>query len=338
MAANPQYRSSYPRGGQVALLCEGDLVGYEASVLRRWLDTHLGTHPLVDLWPCGTCTAILGVADAIGRSRPIAVIEDRDYRLPEDAQKQVGGIRRRRADRGIEILAWQTWRRNEIENYLIEPEVVTGCLAGAFGCRREDVQEILEAILPVLAVHQAFQHALYQARARWEASDPAPMLPQNLALSPVWDDTALQASTPPFETNLQRFEQNLAQWQQGTGKPLDVGELKREAVLAYERWQRPTLESSFWLQDWAGKDVLQWVRIGLTARFGWKPPGESERRRLSWAGLSRTKRDQQDRPVEADLKPLLVRAFLDHLSRLTDGDLHAEWHGLLSPFRTTQWR
>jgi len=53
MAVAPHYHSSYPRSGNVVLLCEGDLVGYEVSILRRWLDQHLGTNPLVDLCPAG---------------------------------------------------------------------------------------------------------------------------------------------------------------------------------------------------------------------------------------------------------------------------------------------
>src|SRR2546426_8469326 len=139
MAIAPNYHSSYPRAGDVALLCEGDVIGYEVSILRRWLDEHLGTNPLEDLWPCGTGAAIFGVSDAIGRSRPIAVIEDRDFRTPSEAAEQSTIKKQRRADRGLNIAAWQAWRRNEIENYLLEPEVATPCLAAFFKCTSEEV-------------------------------------------------------------------------------------------------------------------------------------------------------------------------------------------------------
>jgi len=38
--------------------------------------------------PCGTGAAIFGMSDAIGRSRPIAVIEDRDFRPLSKAAEQ----------------------------------------------------------------------------------------------------------------------------------------------------------------------------------------------------------------------------------------------------------
>jgi hypothetical protein len=192
MALSPHYRSSYPRSGDVALLCEGDVIGYEVSLLRRWFDERLGTNPLVDLWPCGTGTAIFGMSDAIGRSCPVVVIEDRDYRSPEEAAGQTACKRKRRAERGLTIAGWQTWRRNEIENYLLEPEVVAPCLAAVFGCSTDDVQETLAGLLPSLAVHQTFQHVFYRARQIWDRTDPSLRLPDGLALAPTWNESTLE--------------------------------------------------------------------------------------------------------------------------------------------------
>lgn len=326
------YQSAYPRSGHVALLCEGDVVGYEVSILRRWLDKNLGTKPLVDLWPCGTGAAIFGVSDAIGRARPIVVIEDRDYRSIDEARGETATKQQRRAERGLAILKWQTWRRNEIENYLIEPEIVAPCLASAFGCSIDDVRDLLAGLLPSLAVHQAFQRAFYRVRQTWNTSDPAPTLPNSLVLAPVWNDTTLQAVSPSFDAALERFEQNLTTWRSRLGAPEGANQVLAEIKASYEQWRNPTLADRFWLDDWSGKDVLQWLRISLTAHFGWRDRATGNRIKLSWAGLNRTRRDAQDRPIEAEQKPFLVHAFLDHISALTSGDLHDEWRKILDVF------
>src|SRR5947199_269843 len=132
MAGTDPYQDTYPRAGNIALLCEGDLIGYEASILRKWADLRLGTRPLVDLWPCGTCVALFGVSDAIGRSRPLMVIEDRDYRTTLEASQDCKELKKRRAEREVRVIDWRAWRRNEIENYLIQPEVLFPVMADAF--------------------------------------------------------------------------------------------------------------------------------------------------------------------------------------------------------------
>ena len=151
------YRDSYPRGGDVALLCEGDLVGYEASILRRWTDQRLRSSPLVDVWPCGTAGSIFGVSDAIGRARPLMVIEDRDFRSETEAVKDCQSGKKDRERRDVRVLGWRAWRRNEIENYLLEPDVVIAVLAEAFGCTRDEVQHGLSLIIKAQSVPQAAQ-------------------------------------------------------------------------------------------------------------------------------------------------------------------------------------
>jgi hypothetical protein len=316
----------------VALLCEGDLVGYEVSILRRWLDQHLGTNPLVDLWPCGTQKAIFGMSDAIGRSRPIVVIEDRDFRTPSETVAQSATIKQRRAERELSIAAWQAWRRNEIENYLLEPAVAVPCLASVFGCRSEDVNEILEGLLPCLVVHQTFQHAMYRTRQIWEITDSASILPSNLSLPPVWNDESPHAASPDFDTAFQQFERNFSLWRTRLGSPAGAESVLADLKARHLEWERPSLNNRFWLHDWSGKDILQWLRIALTARFGWRDRNTGVRTRIPWAGLNRARRDAQDRPIEMDLKPFLVHSFLEHLSALKSGDLYDEWHGLIAIF------
>jgi hypothetical protein len=326
------YQSAYPRSGDIAFLCEGDVVGYEVSILRRWLDKNLGTKPLVDLWPCGTGGAIFGVSDAIGRARPIVVIEDRDYRSTDEAESEAGVKQQGRSERGLTILKWHTWRRNEIENYLIEPDIAAPCLASAFGCSTDDVRGLLAELLPTLAVHQAFHRAFYRIRRTWNSSDPAPALPNSLTVAPTWNDDRMQAVSPPFDPAFGKFEKNLAKWHNRLGAPDGAGQILAEIKANYEVWRNPTLGDRFWLDDWSGKDVLQWLRISLTAHFGCRDRITGNRTRLSWGGLNRMRRDAQDRPIEAEQKPFLVHAFLDHLSSLTSGDLHEEWREILEPF------
>ena len=332
MPVHPLYQDAYPRSGQVALLCEGDVIGYEVSILKRWLDQYLGVNPLVDFWACGTSTAIFGVSDAIGRARPIVVVEDRDYRTIEESTKESETRRQRRAERGLSILAWRSWQRNEIENYLLEPDVVAPCFAMAFKCTEANVKDTLAEILPALSVNQAFQHTFFQARQVWETSDPSPLLPNSLVLAPTWDDSVLRASSPGFQEALQVFRQNLKRWSGRLPSAIAFDSFADQACARYEQWKNPSLLDQFWLHDWAGKDVLQWLRIALTARFGWRNRATGERARVSWANLNRARRDERDRPIEADLKPFLVRAFLEFLSARTTGPLHSEWHGLLDAF------
>ena len=77
-------QNRYPRAGNVAVLCEGDVAGFEVDLIEKWMAVR-APEVLADVWACGTQESIYGVADAIGRSRPLVVVEDRDYRTPEQA-------------------------------------------------------------------------------------------------------------------------------------------------------------------------------------------------------------------------------------------------------------
>jgi hypothetical protein len=85
--------------------------------------------------------------------------------------------------------------------------------------------------------------------------------------------------------------------------------------------------------DWAGKEVLQWLRVWLTARYGWWDPDSGERPGLQWEGLSRSRWGAQDRPVETALRPLLVARLVAYVTGLTDGDIYDEWSELEKALR-----
>ena len=76
------------------------------------------------------------------------------------------------------------------------------------------------------------------------------------------------------------------------------------------------------------KNAEQWLRICLTSRYGWRDGDTGEWVSLKWEGLSRSKRDDQDRPIEAALRPRLVESFLKHLAGLKEGDVYDEWNAI----------
>src|SRR5947209_17326829 len=154
MSVLAQYSSRYPRQGKFAILCEGDIAGYETDLLERWYALQ-PQHLFVDVWACGTKTAIFGMADAIGRAIPFSVIEDRDYRTLEQAQKDCQAAFQDRTDRGTLVRSWKAWNRHEIENYLIEPIVVAPVLAHWFAASEADVLARLAELISQSAVDQA---------------------------------------------------------------------------------------------------------------------------------------------------------------------------------------
>lgn len=322
---------SYPLQGDIAVLCEGDVAGYEVSLLKRWTSQSFQSRPLVDVWAAGTAESLFGLSDALGRSRPIVVIEDRDFRDLADARSDCERARRDRLDRDVRLLSWRPWHRNEIENYFLDAEVLLPSMAYAFQCSEGEVQEAVSDLLPALAVFQSAQFALYHAFRGWKGTTPASRLRANLQIQPFWDDTTLRPTSPPVEQAKSRLEQNLAAWQRAFRTPGNESAvpLGSSLVADFERkhaeWAGMQVNSSGWKIDWSGKDVLQWLRITLSARHGWRDPSSGQRSRLAWEGLGRAKRDTQDRPLETAIKPLLVDSLLKHLRGLKEGVLFDEW-------------
>lgn len=331
------YTNAYPRAGDVALLCEGDVVGYEVSLLRRWTDQKLKGNPLVDVWPCGTATSIFGTSDAIGRARPIMVIEDRDFRVDAEAATDCASFKDDRERRDVRILAWRSWKRNEIENYLLEFDIVVDAMAEAFDCRSEDVQDGLSQIIPTQSVYQAAQYAFYRVRRLWNRSDPSRVLPSNVRFRPTWDDDAGLPAAASRASIRQSLEVNLARWQSefSDGSSVPQGrDLLGDFESKCDEWEMVDLASHIWRVDWAGKDILQWLRIWMTSRYGWRDSSSGERVRYTWTGLTRKRLEEQDRPIEAALRPILVRNFLNHLDHLTEGELYREWAEIETALRS----
>jgi hypothetical protein len=342
------YRDRYPKPGQVAVLCEGDVVGYESSILHRWADRVVGTDPLVDVWPCGTGESLFGVSDAIGRCRSLLVIEDRDFRTVEKATKDSARSQRSREERDIRVLAWRSWRRNEIENYLLDDAVLLPVLTQWFNCPERDIVDVVNRVVQTLAVFQAAEHALYRVRRKWGQSDPTSMLRNGLQHKPHWDEVE-KGPVPPNVTGVRdRLAENIGQWREkrvipGDGnleEPFRGDLLLQEFDQKYEQWRTEAHDTPVWRIDWAGKEVLQYLRLCLTARYGWPNAATGTRDFLCWDGLNKPRRSAeyrqctaQDRDVEFAMQKDLVDAFTTHLAATSHGDLHDEWSEMESSLR-----
>jgi hypothetical protein len=319
------YVSAYPRAGQVALLCEGDLIGYEATLFQKWTSAELGTDPLVDIWPCGTKDSIFGISDAIGRSRPIFVIEDRDFRTIDESRDDCTRNRRNRERRDIKVIAWSAWTRCEIENYLLEPDVLLPVFRGAFRCTDDDIVLAVNEILPSLALYQAAQHVRYRARHQWRLTDPVGALLSGLRASPTWDDDK-QTIVPPDEAAFRAgLDQNGRSWiEQMHAVQCDV---VQDFDTQLPLWRNCQWNDATWRTDWAGKEILHWLRIALTSRFGWPIHGDPGRRQTLRWNLNRAEREARDREVESALRPRMIDQFLTKLPHLPQ-QIRDEFEGM----------
>lgn len=325
---------SYPRSGNVAILCEGDVAAYDASILRRWADQQFGTDPLVDVWPCGTGESLFGVSDAIGRTRPLFVIEDRDFRSEEDATKSCRGKEKDRRRRAVRILQWRCWKRHEIENYFLDEPILIPVMREWFACTEDQVRDAVRDTLASLVVFQAVDHALYHSRQSWSKSDPSSLLRQELGHRPQWDESSKSPTSPRFEDVRESLERNLEKWREKFSQDSQLREpFSGEACLKdftdkFKEWSSMAYGNDGWKIDWSGKEVLQGLCRCLSARHGWPSDGGSNRKDPDWGSLSRSKQGEMDREIEHAMQRDLVSAFLAHLGGLTQGPLFDEWEEL----------
>jgi len=327
-------RDLYPRSGDVAILCEGDVAAYDASILRQWADRQFGTHPLVDVWPCGTGESMFGVSDAIGRTRPLFVIEDRDFESEKGAAEHCKYNAKTRRKRGVRILEWRCWKRNEIENYFLEEPILIPVMREWFACTEDQVRDAVGDTLTSLTVFQAVDHALYHIRKSWNKSDPSSPLRQELGHRPQWDASSKSFAACRFEDVRESLEGNLDKWQEKFSRDLELREpfsgkeCLENFTDKFNEWSGMAYSDDGWRLDWSGKEVLQGLCRCLSARHGWPSGGGSDREHIDWGSLSRPKQGERDREIEHAMQRDLVSAFLDHLGGLTEGPLFDEWEEL----------
>jgi hypothetical protein len=243
----------------------------------------------------------------------------------------------------VQVLGWYAWRRAEIENYLLEPEVLFPVMAEAFGCKEEQVREAVGEILPALVAFQATQYALYRARRTWVESDPVQILPQmaqNVSFRPRWTGGQPRLAAPDVDSVRKQLKDNVERWQACFLSKEDCaiqGSQGKALLPDFEakcsEWGRVDFGDQVWRMDWAGKEILHWLRIWLTGTFGWRD-ATGARALVKWDGLGRAKMAAQDRPIEDVLRPFLCQKFLDHLGTLKEGSILSEWQNIETALRT----
>ncbi len=308
------YITRYPRTGQVAILCEGDIAGYESVLLEEWTGSH-SSLGLVDVWPCGTKTAIYGISDAIGRGIPTCVIEDRDSRSLEIAERDCRGNMKDRQGRGVEVVFWRTWRRNEIENYLIEPSVVYPVLAKAFNTNEASVAELLQETIRETAIDQALQYTLAEFRASYPKGEKDVGGVSRKDGRPRWEEGRFVS---PSRETVEELLNGVLVESLGKLEPArrpDSTTFINTFREKCDEWWEMDLDDATWRTEWTGKDVLQWLRFGLSSKYGWPESGENPRRApIEWEALSRKDQGEKDRQIETALQPRLVKQFLRVIS------------------------
>jgi len=325
MAAATPREDHYPLSGQVALLCEGDLAGYEVALFKRWARN--GELPRLDILPAGTGSALFGLSDAVGRERPIFVMEDRDFRTVQEAEDDCKGLAKKRTDRAIRVLGWRAWRRNEIENYFLDDALLLPVMTDAFGCKDADVREAIEQVLRALVPCQAALLASYRVRRAWTRTEPAAVLMRDVSRRPVWDD----ADGVPHAPDVPAIEAGFDAGGKALAGSLDLA-VATTAVAEFQAgialWSGVSHASPEWRVDWCGKEVLHWLRVTLSARFG-LTESRGVRTRRAWSGLNRRAWDEQDRAIEKALQPHLVQALVAALqARNADPDMLAEFDAI----------
>ena len=328
------YASRYPRNGKIAILCEGDLAGYEADILESWTALHpeLG---LVDVWPCGTKTAIYGLADAIGRATRVCVIEDRDHRKPEFAAKQCRRNKKNRESRGVQIGFWKTWKRNEIENYLIEPSIVIPVFADAFGTSEDNVKECLQSVLTTTSDDQALQHTLSEFRSVFPNGESEVGGVPRKECRPRWEGGALQSPSQEKVSELLAAVLTDSVKKLAEERHPKVDDFLKGFDDKCKKWRKVKLEDNEWRTDWAGKEVLLWLRIKMAAEFGWPDFPSSGRVKVEWEALNQSDSGELDRRIERVLQPRLAKALLHLLNEDKEDDsaLVSEWRDLIDDLR-----
>lgn len=327
------YKNRYPRSGQRALLCEGDVAGYEVDLLVRWTARfpELG---LVDVWPCGTKTAIYGITDAIGRSIPTFVIEDRDHRTPLQATKDCRANAKDRVKRGVQIGFWRAWSRSEVENYFLEPAILHPVLCKVFGVSRQTVEETLQEVVASTVVDQALQMSLSEFRTAFPDGPSSVGGVPRATGRPCCDENGLRA---PDAATVEALLEEVLNNALAKVEPEKFPD-RKSCISAFQRrideWNTITIDNLLWKVEWAGKEVLGLVRAKLAGEVGW-PDENGQRIPVKWSALCRAEAGEWDRKIERALQPRFVKQFLDELTaqHCSIPDILEEWNSLICGLR-----
>jgi hypothetical protein len=270
------------------------------------------------------------MADAIGRSVRVIVIEDRDFRSAERAKEDCADKYAEREKRNLAMRGWVSWSRNEIENYFLDDEVLFPAMREAFECTDADTKAARDEAIKALKVFQVVQAAVSEANAAWAKLEKARWVGGG---RPKWSGTGLDVpDATTVRTNLEthvRALQEKVHEDAAFKEPL----LGKSLLDTFDRrlteWNVDPLPEQVWKRDWAGKEVLKLVRQQLASKF--RAPIASKQTRIEtvdWfrvgtdvggasvppnAEARKKMQDALDRDIERAIQPVLIKHLWAHL-------------------------
>ena len=347
MPNDPVYKNSgfYRGSAPVALLCEGDVIGYEAQLLGRWFRSQAAGALKIDVWACGTGHGLRAIADSFGREVKIVGIEDRDFRTESQSEQDcVECFNDLDSRRGVAVRGWFTWGRNEVENYFLDDEILTPVMIGWFGCTHDDVKEALRTAVGSLAAFQAVQAAVYGVRRWWENTDPAVGVADSASLyvggRPSWKDGKLAPADSAAIK--QKLLETFDKWRDrhaGDKAKTHVPE-KADIAKVFDQWAAgtpdQTLGADRWRADWAGKEILKLVRQQLAHRFGTNYGANlgkllsqqriEPKQSIPWHKWNRKTCDSIDRELEHEMQSHLVKQLIEFATDNAQSAIRADLH------------
>jgi hypothetical protein len=260
------------------------------------------------------------MADAIGRSVRVIVVEDRDFRSAERAKADCAAKCAEREERNLAMRGWVAWSRNEIENYFLDDEVLFPAMREAFECTDADTKAARDEAIKALRVFQVVQAAVSQADAEWAKLEAARRIGGG---RPKWSGTGLDV--PDATTVRTNLETHVKALQEKVSKDAAFKEpiLGKSLLDTFDarlkEWSVDPLPVDVWKRDWAGKEVLKLVRQQLASKF--RAPIASKQTRIEtvvWCRVgtdkaSKKMQDALDRDIERAIQPVLIKHLWAHL-------------------------
>lgn len=366
MPVDPKFPARYSQGTSsktVAVLCEGDVGGYEDKILGAWGDKVRPGGMAVDIRPCGTGDGLFAVADAIGRTVRVVVLEDRDFRSVEQAAADCTAKRDERESRGIAMRGWMTWRRNEIENYFLDHEVLSPAMCETFGCKDADVQVALDAAKKAVVVFQSVKmavgHALASSKSiQTGAEDDHKAWAELVTMLKVGGGAPKWSAAGPTPPEAAKVRVDLERKIKGVQKKAFKNGQFQEPLLGQsllskfdecvKEWINPDVPDAIWKSVWAGKEILKLVRQGLATKFPvhvFVDPSRIDKgtrllQPVEWHKIGEGKakdealeeQESLDRDIELAAQSTLIKHLWTHLDKVPTADMNADFADLAMCF------
>jgi hypothetical protein len=290
------------------------------------------------------------MADAIGRTVRIIVLEDRDFRSTARAKLECDAKYSEREERSLAMRGWIAWSRNEIENYFLDEEVLFPAMREAFDCTDADTSAARDEAIEALRIFQVVQAAASDADGDWTELVKARRLGGG---KPKWTAAGLVPPQPnAVRTNLEghiKGTQGKSYKNNTFQEPLLGNALLQAFDTRLLAWSASPLPDAVWKQEWAGKEVLKIIRQKLSSKF--RAPSESKQSRIDtvdWfkvgddiveadkskkSKLQEKARGELDRDIERAIQPVLIKHLWAHLEAHSTADMNADFGVIANCFQ-----